>query len=74
MTEVCAKHGRECPVQMEETLQGQVNLALSCRSFLWDVLLGGDWTGCSAQIIRNLRDRFGTDAVREAFNRADTNG
>jgi len=76
----CPKLGGdgECPALLLETssdeapeggLNREVSALLGCRSFLWDVLLEGDWTGCAREHLRRLTRRYGAEAVSESFER-----
>jgi hypothetical protein len=51
----------------EAGLQGQVKKLLECRGFMWDVLMEGEWTGCSRTILRELTAAYGPEAMLKAF-------
>lgn len=73
----CADKGGqgECPaldaLQMREGepghLEASVAALLGCRSFLWDILMGGGWTGCARPALRQLNALYGKEAVVKAF-------
>ncbi len=69
---VCKLSGenhKECPIlKNDASLDELVEEVLCCRGFLWDVLLDGKWTGCSARVVRALCATFGSDRVAEVFD------
>ena len=48
-------------------LAATVEALLGCRSFLWDVLTDGEWSGCARREIRKLTKVYGSEAVAKAF-------
>ncbi len=48
-------------------LEAQVKTLLGCRAFLWDMLLEGEWTGCSRKLVRELVKLYGANEVSLAF-------
>lgn len=51
-----------------EHLAQCVEALLSCRAFLWDVLMDGGWTGCARKRLKLLTALYGPEAVGEAFD------
>ena len=75
--ERCTKFGEEtrCPALAgieygpgsPGHLDASVQALMGCRSFLWDVLMDGGWTGCARQELRKLTALYGPLAVSQAF-------
>lgn len=50
-----------------EGVSREARALLGCRSFLWDVVLDGGWTGCARRHLRRMRKQHGAEAVARAF-------
>lgn len=48
-------------------LEAAVSALMGCRSFLWDVLTDGEWTGCARRELRALKALYGNAALMDAF-------
>ncbi len=70
-TELC-KGGTRCEALglLEEGvgLKEEAEALLACKSFLWDVLLEGEWSGCSRSLVRTLAKKHGPLAVKKIFD------
>lgn len=71
----CGRGGRGCPalesLEMPPGsaghLEASVQALMGCRSFLWDVLTDGEWTGCARRELRTLKTLYGVEALSTAF-------
>jgi len=69
---ILCQGGARCQVEEKwteaMTLQEKAADLTNCAAFGWDVLMGGEFTGCAFRLIRTLSKDSGGRAVLEAFN------